>query len=879
MRLWSRLRSWLRSTLGRSRMESEMDAEMRFHMEAYAKDLVRGGMPHEEALRRARLEFGGIERAKEECREARRVNLVESVMQDIRYGARMLRKSPGFMAVAILTLALGIGANTAMFSVIEAVLLRPLPYSDAGQIVRVASTWERAGITTPYSSSAPDFFDWRDQNHSFSSMFAYHMVEYALTGRGEAKRVRAVIATAGMFSTLQAHPIFGREFLTEENRKGADHVVVLSYGLWRAQFGGMPEAIGKTMQLDSEPYTIIGVMPPELRFPLQGSDAYVPIGFDDKVMTQRGAHYLRVLGRLKRGISVAQANDDLAAIMAQLRKLYPDKDGKWGVRAERWSSALVGDIRPALLVVLGAVSLVALIACANISNLLLARATVRHREFAMRRALGAGRSRLAQQTLTEGLLLALLAGAASLLLAHWALVAIVRFGPKDIPRLASVGLNGAVLAFTLGVSVASAMLAGLIPALRSGAMDISGLLRMSASSSREAGRVRAALLVGEVALSMMLLAGAGLLMRSFLGLRSLSPGFDPSGVLTLGVSVPEARYKNSVALQSYWDEVMARVRSLPGVISVAAVTPLPLSGDDFSSSFRIEGKSVPEKDEPSAELRWATSDYFRAMGIPLRQGRPFTEADRLGAARVLLISETGARMFFPGGDAIGQKIQFGARGGYENNEGEIVGIVGDVRHFGVDAPVPPTFYVPLAQAGLDGATVAIRAQGSLAALAQPARKLVQGIDRDALVGEPVAMEALVSSSLGQRRFYMMLLGAFAALALVLAAIGLYGVISYSVAQRTQEIGVRVALGATRQQVLSMVMRRGLRFAAIGLAIGQALALMLNRALKGLLVGVSTTDPPTLVVTAAVLLIVAALACYVPARRATRVDPIVALRYE
>ncbi len=851
----------LQALFRKQQVERELDEELQAYVESAVEQKMRAGMRHEEAVREAQVEMGSMEALKEDVRDVGWEGALESFMQDVRYGMRMLRKNPAFTGIAVLALALGIGANTAMFSVIEAVLLRPLPYNNPNELLRVASTWQRGGITTPYSSSPPDFFDWRDQNRSFSSMFAYRIGEYALTGRGEAKRVRAVMATAGIFPTLHAHPTLGREFVAEENRKGADHVVVLSYGLWQAEFGGAADAIGRTFQLDSEPYTIIGVMPAEFRFPLPGSDAYVPVGFDDKVMTQRGAHYLQVLGRLKSGISVAQANDDLAGIMAELRRLYPDKDGKWGVRAERWSSALVGDVRPALLVLLGAVGLVALIACANISNLLLARATARHRELAMRRAL-----------------LALLAGAASLLLAHWALVSIVSFGPKDIPRLASVGLNGAVLGFTLSVSVASALLFGLMPALRSSAMDVSGLLKGSASSSREAGRARSALLIGEVALSMMLLAGAGLLVRSFIGLRSLSPGFDPTGVLTLDVSVPHAHYKNSLALQSYWEEALARLRGLPGVTSVALVTPLPLSGDDFSSSFRVEGRSVPEKDEPSAELRWATPNYFRTMAIPLRQGRTFTDADRLGAARVLLICETAARMFFPGGDAIGQKIQFGARGGYEKNEGEIVGIVGDVHHFGVDAPVPPTFYVPLAQSGVDGATVVIRAQG-LPALGQPARKVVQSIDRDALVGEPVPLEALVSGSLGQRRFYMMLLGAFAALALVLAATGLYGVISYSVAQRTQEIGVRVALGATRKQVLSMIMGQGLRFAAMGLAIGQLMAMILNRALKGLLVGVRTTDPPTLVVTAAVLLIVAALACYVPARRAARVDPMVALRFE
>ena len=865
--------------LRRKRNASDFGAEIEAHIQLETERLREQGLSEKDARAAARRKFGNVMQAEERFYGSHHWLWWDHLWQDIRFGLRMLAKNPAFAGVAVLALALGIGANTAMFSVVEAVLLRPLSYSNADQLLRVASMWERGGVMTPYSSSPPDFFDWRDQNRSFSSMFAYHISERALTGRGEAKRVRTTVASAGIFSTLQAHPIIGREFVAEENRKGADHVAVLSYGLWEAEFGGLPDAIGKTIQLDSEPYTVIGVAPRDFRFPLQGSDAYVPIGFDDKVMTQRGAHYLNVLGRLKPGVSLAQANDDLTGIMAQLRKLYPDKDGKWGVHAERWSRALVGNIRPALLVLLGAVGLVALIACANVSNLLLARATVRQRELAMRRALGAGRLRLVRQVLTEGLLLALFAGAASLLLAHWALLAIVRFGPEDIPRLSNVGLNTTVLIFTLGVSVTSAMLFALIPALRSSGTSVSGLLKMSASSSREAGRARSSLLVGEVALSMMLLAGAGLLVRSFVGLRSLSPGFDAKDVLTLDISVPNAHYKNSLALESYWDEASAKLRGFPGVKSVDAVTPLPLSGDDFSSSFSVEGRSVPGKDQPSAELRWATPNYFRALGIPLQQGRTFTDGDRLGAARVVLISETAARMFFPAGHAIGQKVKFGARGGYEKNEGEIVGVVGDVRHFGLDAPIAPTFYVPLAQAGMDGATLVIRAQGSPAALGQSARKLIQEIDRDALVGEPVLFETLLARSLGQRRFYTMLLGAFAALALVLAAVGLYGVISYSVAQRTQEIGIRVAMGAARWQILSMVMKNGLRLVAFGLAAGQVMALMMNRILKGLLIGVSTTDPSSLLITAAVLLIVASLACYVPAWRAARMDPLVALRFE
>lgn len=861
------------------RNASDFGAEIEAHLHLETERLRDEGLSAEDARAAARRGFGNLTRVEERFYESRRWLWWEHLWQDVRFGLRVLTKSPGFTSIAVLALALGIGANTAMFSVIEAVLLRPLSYSNEDRLVSVASMWERGGVTTPYSCSPPDFFDWRDQNRSFSSMFAFHTGERALTGRGDAKRVRAVIATAGIFPTLEAHPIIGREFTAEENRKGADHLAVVSYAFWQAEFGGLPDAVGKTIDLDSEPYTIIGVMPRDFRFPLRGSDAYLPIGFDDRVMTQRGAHFLSVLGRLKPGVSVAQANEDLLAIMAELRRLYPDKDGKWGVHAERWSRRLVGDIRPALLVLLGAVGLVALIACANVCNLLLARATVRQRELAMRRALGAGRLRIVRQIVTESLLLAIFAGAASLLLAHWALLGIVRFGPEDIPRLASVGLNTAVLTFTLGISVFSALLFALIPALRSSTMEVNGLLKSSGSSSRQAGRARSILLVGEVALSLMLLAGAGLLVRSFVGLRSLSPGFAPKGVLTLDVSVPDAHYKNSLALEAYWDQALAKLGGLPGVTSVDAVTPLPLSGDDWSSSFSVEGRNIPEKDQPSAELRWATPNYFRDLTIPLVKGRTFRDADRLGAARVLLISETAARMFFPAGDAIGQKVNFGARGGYEKNEGEIVGIVGDVRHFGLDAPIAPTFYVPLSQAGVDGATVLVRTQGSPAALGQTARKLMQEIDRDALVGEPVLFETVVANSLGQRRFYMMLMGAFAALALALAAVGLYGVISYSVAQRTQEIGIRVAVGAARWQVVSMVMTNGLRLVLLGLAVGEAMALMLQRTMRGLLVGVSATDALALLVAAGVLLLVAILACYVPAWRAARMDPLVALRVE
>ena len=869
----------LRAILTKRRTEKDLDEELRAYMQTLVEQKVQSGMSPEYAAREAAIELGGIEAVKEQVREIGWETRVEGFFQDVRFGARMLLKNRSFTIVAVLALALGIGANTAMFSVIEAVLLRPLPYANAHELVRVASTWDRNGTLASYSSSPPDFFDWRDQNRSFSSIFAYHNVELALTGLGEAKRLRAALATAGLFSTLQTEPMLGREFTAEENRQGANHVVILSHRLWQSAFASAPDVLGKTIQLDSEPYTIIGVMPADFEFPIPPADAYLPIGFDDKVMTQRGAHYLTVLARLRTGVTLPQANDDLSAIMAQLRKLYPDKDGKWGVGVQSWRAALVDDFRSALLVLLVAVALVALIACANISNLLLARATVRHRELAMRRALGAGRMRLIRQMLTEGLLLAFLAATASLLLAHWALRFIVRFGPTDIPRLSSVGLNPRVLAFTLTVSVACAILFALLPALRSSALDAAGLVRTSTSPNRDAGRLRSTLLVGEVALSMMLLAGAGLLVRSFVGLSTLSPGFDPTNVLTMNVSVPDAHYKTSAALQAYWDQSLSGLRALPGVDSVAAVTPLPLSGDDFSSSFTIEGRSIPEKDEPSAEIRGATPDYFRAFAIPLRQGRTFTDADRLGAARVLLISETAAHLFFPQGDAIGQKLKFGARGGYERNQGEIVGIVGDVRHFGVEAPSPPIFYYALAQSGLDAATIVIRTKTPPTSLAQPARKLVQAIDRDALVAEAVPMETLVASSLGQRRFYMLLLAGFAALALALAAVGLYGVISYSVAQRTQEVGIRVALGATASEVVVMVMHQGLRLAATGLVLGLGLSLILKMTLKGLLVGVSATDPLTLAATAAILLLVAVIASYIPARRAARVDPMIALRFD
>jgi len=878
MALLKIIASGVRSLFHKQRVDSELDEELRTYADATVQDKARAGMTAAEAARATRLEMGSLDAVKHAVREVGWEATLESFLQDVRFGARMLRKNPGFTVIAVLALALGIGANTAMFSVIEAVLLRPLPYSDAQKIMRVASTWNRGGTLTSYTSSPPDFFDWRDQNRTFASMFAYYRGESALTGRGEARRVRVLSATAGIFSTLQAHPELGHEFNADENHKGANHVAVLSFGFWQAEFAGSPEAIGKSIQLDSEPYTVIGVMPAEFRFPLVGSDVYTPIGFDTNVMTQRGAHYLAVMGRLKDGVATKQANDDLGAIMAELRRLYPDKDGKWGVHVEPWSSAIVADVRVALFVLLAAVALVAVIACANISNLLLARATARNRELTMRRALGAGRARLVRQMLTEGLLLAVLGGAAGLLLAHWALSAIVSFGPKDIPRLASVSLSGPVLWFTMAISLGSALLFGLIPALRSSGLDASGLVRASVSSPREAQKLRASLLIAEMALSMMLLAGAGLLVRSFIGLRSVNPGFQPAGVLTLTLSVPDARYKTSASLEAYWNEVLTKARSLPGVDAVGAVTPLPLSGDDFSSSFSVEGRSVPDKDEPSAQVRAATPDYFRTLQIPLKQGRAFAGADRLGSTRVVLASEKAVKAFFPDGNAIGQRLRFGARGGYEKNEGEIVGVVGDVRHDGVDIPAPPIFYVPLVQAGLDSATLVIRGQ-SLSGSAQTARKLLQNIDHEALVGEVMPLQDLVDGSLGQRRFTMLLLAAFAGLALLLAAVGLYGVISYSAAQRTQEIGIRVALGATRGEVLGLIMRQGMKVAGAGLLIGLVLAFLLTRALKDLLVGVSATDPVTLAITTAMLLLVAALACFVPARRATRVDPVVALRFD
>jgi putative ABC transport system permease protein len=868
----------VRGFFRRQQVERELDEELQHYAEAMRQDKVRGGMTGSQAARTTRLEMGSLDALKQDVLEAGWEAALEGFLQDVRFGARMLSKNLGFTTVAVLALALGIGANTAMFSVIEAVLLRPLPYSDAQRIMRVASTWGRGGTLTSYTSSPPDFFDWRDQNRTFASMFAFYRGESALTGRGDARRVRVLNATVGIFSTLRAHPGLGREFHSDENRNGANHVAVLSYGFWQAEFGGSPDAIGKSIQLDSEPYTIIGVMPAEFRFPLVGSDIYVPVGFRPDVMSQRGAHYLGVIGRLKDGVTLTEANDDLGGIMVELRRMYPDKDGKWGVRVEPWGTAVVADIRVALLVLLAAVALVALIACANISNLLLARATARNRELTMRLALGAGRARLVRQMLTEGLLLAVVGGAAGLLLAHWALNAIVSFGPKDIPRIATVSLSGPVLWFTMGISLGSALLFGLIPALRSSGLHATGLVRASVPSPREAQKLRASLLVGEMALSMMLLAGAGLLVRSFVGLRSVNPGFEPAGVLTLTLSVPDARYKTSQSLEAYWNEALVKARSLPGVDAVGLVMPLPLSGDDFSSSFSVEGRSVPDKDEPSAQVRAATPDYFRAMQIPVKQGRAFTEADRLGSTRVLLASEKAVQAFFPDGNAIGQRIKFGARGGYEKNEGEIVGIVGDVRHDGIDIPPPPMFYVPLAQAGLDSSTLVMRGRG-LSGSAQTVRKLLQEIDHDALAGEAVPFEDLVDGSLGQRRFTMMLLAAFAGLALLLAAVGLYGVISYSAAQRTQEIGIRVALGATRGEVLGLIMRQGMKVASLGLAIGLALALVLTRVMKGLLVGVSATDPATLGVTAAVLLVVAALACFVPARRATRVDPVVALRFD
>lgn len=820
---------------------------------------------------------------------------METLFQDIRYGARMLRKSPGFTLVAVLTLALGIGANAAIFSIVNAVLLQPLPFPQPDRLVYVSTLAERAsGVQVDGAASYPDFLDWRSSNHVFSALASYHDDQFTLTGTGQALHVSGETVSADFFSAVGVQPALGRGFTPDEEKPGV-HVVVLSHELWQSVFGGNRAIVGQNITLNQSSYQVVGIMPAGFSFPLEGNrpklwrtfavEAEVTSPGDRPVTQSRGAHFLHTIGRLKDGATLQQAQEDMGLIMGALSKHYPDTNksrSKAKVLPEL--EYLVGDTRPALLVLVLSVGCVLLIACVNVANLLLARASTRSREIAVRSALGAARGRVVRQLLTESLLLSLTGAALAIPLASVAVKLFLRVSPEDVPRMGEATVSGAVILFTVGLAVLTSIVFGLAPALRSANPNLlqfmkEGTRGTSAGSSHQ--RLRSALVVAETAIGLVLLVTAGLLLRSFHRLVSVDPGFNPDHVLTFNFDLPEAKY-NEEQQARFYSDLLPQLRTLPGVTSVGGLAPLPLSGDTFIISFQIEGRPVPPSEEPSADTRFASSDLFRTLGIPLINGRDFNDRDDIKSPRVIIVNEAFAKRFFPNENPLGKRITPGLREHGIKIPREIVGVVGNVRHRALSTEPRPEYYLPYGQVPGSNMSICLRTSGDPASLTSAARSALASLDPDLPVYDVKTLQDYVASSVAQPRLHALLLEGFAVLALVLTTIGIYGVVAYSVVQRTQEIGIRMTLGASRGDVLKMVLKGALRLVAAGVLIGVFGAMIATRSfssLSGMLFQVKPLDTITFISVTAILAAVSLLASYIPARRATRVDPMVAVRYE
>lgn len=813
---------------------------------------------------------------------------MQTLLQDLKYGLRMLAKNPGFTAVSVLTLALGIGANTAIFSVVNAVMLRPLPYPQPDRLVSVISTVLRDNRDS--NASYPDFLDWRARNHVFDEMAVFRTENFALIGSGEPVHLSGAVVSADLLSLLGVTPILGRPFVSEEDKPGmvnGSSPAILSHGLWQRQFGSDPTVAGRTIDLDGRAYTVIGVMPSGFQFPTQAEpvDLWTTIAVDTKpgggMATQRGAHYLDAIARLKPHATLGQAQAEMTAIVSVLNKEYPENMPR-GARVVPLLDHLVGRVRPALAVLLGAVGCVLLIVSANVANLLLARATTRQREMSIRAALGASRGRVMRQVLTESTLLACVGGSLGLLLALLGTDTLIRMSPVNIPRLTQFNLDGRVLAFTSLVSLLTGLLFGLAPAVYGFKSDLAQSLKEGGRGSSEGahgGRVRGTLVAGEVAVALVLLVGAGLLIQSFLRLERVLPGFDPHHVLTVRLDSP-ASYDQARQME-FFERVLEGVRTLPGVRSASGVFGLPFSEVYAKTGFDIEGRPIAKADRPVTNYMAIKPDYFRTLGIPLREGRDFTLRDDLKAPPVAIINETLARRYFPHQDPIGQRIQPGISNGYGDKPPmrEIVGVVGDVKVSSLAADPQAQCYVPLAQSPIGLMTVVVRTDGDPLHLAPAVRSSVAALDKNVPAYNIRTLDQSLAQSVAQPRFITLLLGIFAGLAVVLAAVGLYGLMAYSVVQRTHEIGVRIALGADRAHVLKLVAGQGLTLTLAGIVIGLGGAFGLTRLLSSMLYGIRPSDPLTFALAAVLLTAVALLASYIPARRATKVDPMVALRYE
>lgn len=804
-------------------------------------------------------------------------------MGQLRFALRMLAKAPAFSIIAVLTLALGIGANSAIFSVIDAVLLRPLPFPKPNELIAV---WSKVqGDTERETGSFPDYADIRDQSQTIAGLFAYTRAAAVLGTGTEAHELLGVAVTADIFRVLGVPPLLGRAFTSEEDKSNA-HVVVLTYEAWQRYFNQDPNIIGREVRLSLRPYTIVGVMPRGYQYPIGARCEYLmPLQqLTPDSVTNRGSHFLQFVGRLKPSASVKQASAECSAIAARMEMQFPDSNTGRTYYAISLHDSIVGDVRPALLTMLAAVVVVLLIACANVANLLLVRANQRQREIAIRSALGASRARIVSQLLVEGVVLALVGACGGLLLAWWGIDLLRLFGPHDVPRLDQVQINSAVITFAFLAGVISTLLFSVFPALQISRPNLNESLQEGSRGvvGPESHRARALLVIAQVALSMLLLAGAGLLIKSFNNLRATNPGFASSRVLTIDLSLPRAKYGDApVKQQEFFDRLNHRLAALPGIEASGGVTPLPFSGNDRASSFWIAGRPDPGKgNHPDASHLTVMGDYFRTLRIPLLTGRNFDPRDTKDSVAVVMVNEAFVKKFFAGGNALGQHIIVDEADRNKERPAEIIGVVGNTRHESLAIEPLPEFYVPFAQQPERRLNLVLRtASEKLAGVDSAARHVIQEIDPDVYAPQLEPLEELIAVTLAQPRFNMMLLGAFAGVAMLLAAIGIYGVIGYTVAQRTREFGIRMALGAQRTDMLQMILRQSFSVVAIGLVIGLLAALGLTRLMASLLYGVSAHDFSIYALVVFLLSAAALLASYLPARRAMNVDPMVALRYE
>ena len=878
MKLSKLKRRW-HALFHKQQLENELDEELQYHLERDIEQLIKSGMTREEARYAALKQFGGLMQSKEHSRDARGVRFIENTLQDVRYSLRLMIKNPAFTLIVVLTLTLGIGANTAIFSFANGILLRPLPYPQSERLVVLDETALKRGIAS-MSVSYPNFLDWREQNTVFANIATdYGTSRFSLSGIGQPETIRGSYISHGLLETLRVQPILGRPFTEVEDRPETDTVVILGYDLWQKYYGGDQNIVGRSIMVNNRTRTVVGVMPQGFKYP-EVSEIWAPLALTPKEFT-RTDHGLNAIARLKDGVTIEQAQAEMTNIAARIEQLNPVTNEGLGVSVVSLHKNLSGDYREGLLILLGVVGCVLLVACVNVANLMLARASARQKELALRAALGASRSRVILQLLIESLMLATIGGLLGLALSKWALHLLLQAIPINLPFWMNFGIDLRVLGFTLGVTLLTGLIFGIMPALQSSRVDLNDTLK-------EAGRgvltssgthSRSLLVITEIALSLVLLVGAGLMIQSFLRLRRVNVGLNPTNVLTFSVGLPRAKYPEAEQRSAFFKNLVDRVRALPGVEGAAATATLPLSGGNWGRSLTVEGYPVLSVGQaPMIQHTVVTPDYFRTMGITLLAGRDFTEGDRTGSQLVTIVDERLAQKYWPNDSALGKRIRFGPP---EDNEPwhTVIGVVGAVRHQRMQEETRNSVYLPHLQIPAGGLSIVARTSSDPKGLVSAVRNQLAQIDADLPMSQVATMDEVMADSIWQPRLYAMLFAVFAGGALVLAVIGIYGVMAYIVITRTHEIGIRMALGATARDVFKLIVGRGMKLTAIGLVIGVGGAFALTRLMRGLLFNTSTTDPMTFVLISGLLAVAAFFACYIPARRATKVDPLVALRYE